>query len=150
MLNLTKNVSIDLPNILILCTANSCRSQMAEGIARHFLHEYFLIFSAGSKPSLVHPLAIQVMKEISIDISMHTSKSLDKFKHLSFQNIITVCSHANETCPVFLGDYKRIHWPFDDPAIFNPKNTVDHLSKFRYVRDEIYIKFKKEWRSLVL
>ena len=114
--------------VLILCTGNSSRSQMAEGLWRHEAGDKFEVFSAGTKPSRVRPEAIAVMKEIGIDISGNRSKSVDEFKGKEFDYVVTVCDHANETCPVFPGRTKRLHWPFEDPS---------DEGSFRKVRDEI-------------
>ena len=102
--------------VLFLCTENSCRSQMAEGILRHLMGNKFEVFSAGTRPSVVNPAAIKVMAEIGIDISGHRSKSIDGFQEMSFDFIITTCDAARETCPVFPGKARRLHWSFNDPA----------------------------------
>jgi thioredoxin type arsenate reductase len=114
--------------VLILCTGNSARSQMAEGVWRHEAGDKFEVFSAGTKPSRVRPEAITVMKEIGIDISGHRSKSVDEFTGQEFDYVITVCDHANEICPVFPGKTQRMHWSFEDPT--------DEAS-FRKIRDQI-------------
>jgi len=100
--------------ILILCTGNSARSQMAEGLLRHYAEDRFEVFSAGTKPSVVRPEAIAVMKEIGVDISGHRSKSVNEFIGKPLDIVITVCDNANETCPVFPGSVKRMHWPFEE------------------------------------
>ncbi|MFM9903512.1 MAG: arsenate reductase ArsC [Pyrinomonadaceae bacterium] len=126
----------DRKNVLILCTGNSARSQMAEGLLRHQAGDKFDVTSAGTVASFVRPQAIEVMKEIGIDISGHRSKCLDEFLGTSFDYIITVCDNANQTCPVFPGKATRIHYSFDDPA--EAKGTDDEiLQVFRRVRDEI-------------
>ena len=102
--------------VLILCTGNSARSQMAEGLLRHEAGDRFEVFSAGTRPTHVRPEAIEAMAEIGIDISSHRSKSVDEFVGQDLDYVITVCSNAKETCPVFPGATKRLHWPFDDPA----------------------------------
>ena len=102
--------------VLFLCTENSARSQMAEGILRHFSRGQVEVASAGSRPSSVHPLAVQVLAEHGIDISHHRSKSLEEFRGESFDYIITVCDRIKESCPTFPGDPARIHWSFADPA----------------------------------
>ncbi|HYE75685.1 MAG TPA: arsenate reductase ArsC, partial [Blastocatellia bacterium] len=104
-----------MKRVLILCTGNSARSQMAEGILRHDGGRAFSVESAGVKPSSVRPEAIQVMRESGIDISTHRSKSVDEFTSQEFDYIITVCDNAKETCPVFHGKAKRIHQSFEDP-----------------------------------
>lgn len=130
------------PNrVLILCTGNSARSQMAEGILRHLSNEAgsdrFEIHSAGIKPSTIRPEAIRAMSEIGIDISGHRSKSVDEFIGQQFDYIITVCDNAKETCPVFLGKATRIHQSFEDPPPPGAKSAEETLSIFRRVRDEI-------------
>lgn len=122
--------------ILFLCTANSCRSQMAEGIFNYFFGDKIAAFSAGTEPSHVNTLAIGVMKEIDIDISSHRSKNLSEFDGQTFDYVITLCGEANETCPLYIGGTKKIHIGFDDPAKANgTKEEV--LVEFRRVRDEI-------------
>ena len=117
--------------VLILCTGNSARSQMAEGLLRAMAGERFQVASAGVAPSSVRPEAIEVMREIGIDISKHRSKSVDEFTGERFDYVITVCDNAREHCPVFPGDAKLIHWSFDDPAVTGDETV------FRRVRDEI-------------
>src|SRR3989338_8050610 len=95
--------------ILILCTENSCRSQMAEGILRHYGKEHLDVYSAGTKPSQVNPIEIQVMKEIGIDISKHRSKHVDELKNILFDTVITVCDNAKESCPIFPGKTTKLH-----------------------------------------
>ena len=103
-------------HVLILCTGNSARSQMAEGLLRHIAGDRFEVESAGTVASFVRPQAIAAMKDIGVDISDHRSKCLDEFLAESFDYIITVCDNANESCPVFPGKAIHIHWSFDDPA----------------------------------
>jgi arsenate reductase len=122
--------------ILILCTGNSARSQMAEGLLRHEASESFEVVSAGVAPTQVRPEAIEVMREAGIDISGQRSKSVDEFTGEEFDYVITVCNNANEQCPVFPGDTKRLHWSFDDPARAGGDEAT-RLSVFRRVRDEI-------------
>lgn len=126
---------------LILCTGNSARSQMAEGFLQHIAGELFDVESAGTIASFVRPQAITVMAEIGVDISGHRSKSLDEFRETAFDYVITVCNNANETCPVFPGPAKRIHWSFDDPAEAVGSNE-QQLAVFRRVRDEIADKLR--------
>ncbi len=122
--------------VLILCTGNSARSQMAEGLLRHIAGDRFEVESAGTIESFVRPQAIYAMAEIGIDISGHRSKSLDEFLGRPFDYVITVCGKANESCPAFPGRAERIHWNFDDPA--EAKGDEDAiLAVFRRVRDEI-------------
>jgi len=123
--------------VLILCTGNSARSQMAEGILRHDGGEAFEVHSAGVRPGIVRPEAIQVMREIGIDISGHRSKSVTEFIGQEFDAVITVCDNANETCPVFSGKTKRIHRSFEDPPPPGVGSDEKRLCIFRNVRDEI-------------
>ena len=130
------------PTVLILCTGNSCRSHMAEGILRHVAGDLFDVHSAGSKPAgHVHPKAIKVMAEIRIDISGHTSKPLGQFLDQKIDTVITVCGKADQACPMFPGQVNRYHWGFDDPA--HATGTDDEiLNVFRSVRDQIKLVFK--------
>ena len=121
--------------VLILCTGNVARSQMAEGLLRHMADDRFEVFSAGLLPSYVRPNAITVMNEIGIDISRHRSKSLDEFLDTLFDFVITVCDHAREQCPIFPGPAKRIHWSIDDPVA--PGGEAAQLKAFRCARDEL-------------
>jgi arsenate reductase (thioredoxin) len=123
--------------VLILCTGNSCRSQMAEALWKSLGQGNWQADSAGSKPSgYVHPLAIQAMQELEIDISANKSKSLDQFRDQSFDLVVTVCDNAKESCPVFPGAKQTLHWPFDDPADATGKDE-EQKNVFRRVRDEI-------------
>src|SRR5688500_3176862 len=125
------------PTVLILCTGNSCRSHLAEGILRQAAGDVFDVQSAGSNPAgYVHPLAIQVMQEIGIDISSHRSKHLDDFIERKIETVVTVCGHADQACPIFPGQVNRHHWPFDDPAKAEGTDA-EKLAVFRRVRDEI-------------
>jgi arsenate reductase len=122
--------------VLILCTANSARSQMAEGLFRHAGGERYEVFSAGTRPSSVRPEAIAVMAELGIDISGQRSKSVDEFIGQPLDLVITVCDNAKEACPVFPGRTQRLHWPFEDPAgVEGPDEERE--STFRKVRDQI-------------
>ena len=125
------------PAVLILCTGNSCRSHLAEGILRAAAGDLLEVHSAGSKPAgYVHPLAIVVMREIGLDISKHHSKHLDEFKNQPIETVITVCGNADAACPMFPGQVNRHHWGFDDPA--HAEGTEEEkLAVFRRVRDEI-------------
>jgi arsenate reductase (thioredoxin) len=125
--------------VLILCTGNSARSQMAEGLLRDIAGDRFEVESAGVAPSVVRPEAVQVMSEIGIDISTHRSKSVDEFSGAHFAYVITVCDNANESCPVFPGKTTRIHWSFDDPAAVEGSENL-RLEVFRRVRDEIRVR----------
>lgn len=125
------------PTVLILCTGNSCRSHLAEGILRAAAGDVLDVQSAGSKPAgYVHPLAIQVMKEIGIDISTHRSKHMDEFLKQPVETVITVCGNADQACPMFPGQVNRYHWGFDDPA-HATGTDAEKLAVFRRVRDEI-------------
>jgi len=122
--------------VLILCTGNSARSQMAEGLLRHDRGDRFDVFSAGTKPSLVRPEATAVMREIGIDLDGHRSKHVDEFAGQAFDVVLTVCDNARESCPVFPGDGRRVHRSFDDPAAEQGPEE-QRLAVFRRVRDEI-------------
>jgi arsenate reductase (thioredoxin) len=122
--------------VLILCTGNSARSQMAEGLLRHDAGDRFEVASAGVEPSHVRQEAIDVMREIGIDISEHHSKSVDEFAGQDFDYVITVCDNANRRCPIFPGNTKRVHWSFDDPARVEGDDERK-LAVFRLVRDQI-------------
>ena len=125
------------PLILVLCTGNSCRSHLAEGFLRAAAGNHFEVASAGSKPAgYVHPLAIQVMQEVGIDISQHRSKHLGEFLDGNVETVITVCGNADQACPMFPGQANRYHWGFDDPAHATGSNE-EKLAVFRGVRDEI-------------
>ncbi|HEY3930675.1 MAG TPA: arsenate reductase ArsC [Candidatus Koribacter sp.] len=124
------------PNVLFLCTGNSCRSQMAEGFLRHYAGNRFDVQSAGTQPSTVNPLAISVMREKGIDISSHRSKNAAEFLGHHFRYIITVCDNAREHCPIFPGPSIRLHWSFADPAEA-AGSEAERLPVFRAVRDEI-------------
>jgi arsenate reductase (thioredoxin) len=119
--------------VLILCTGNSARSQMAEGLLRHDAGERFDVESAGTKPGIVRSEAIAAMKELGIDISGHRSKHVDEFGGQKFDYVITVCGNAKESCPVFFGAAKRLHQSFEDPAALNGSEE-ERLALFRRVR----------------
>ncbi len=128
---------MEAPLVLVLCTGNSCRSHLAEGILRSVAGDRFRVASAGSKPAgYVHPLAIEVMREIGIDISAHRSKHLNEFLDQPVETVITVCGNADQACPMFPGQVNRHHWGFDDPAHASGTET-EQLAFFRRVRDEI-------------
>ncbi len=132
---------MDKHDVLILCTGNSCRSHMAEGILRQVGGELFEVHSAGSKPAgYVHPKAMAVMKEIGIDISGHTSKHLNEFLDRKIDTVITVCGKADQACPMFPGQVNRYHWGFDDPA-HAEGSEEEVLNVFRRVRDQIKLVF---------
>ena len=130
----------NLVRVLILCTGNSARSQMAEGILRHDGGGMFEVESAGIAPSHVRPEALQAMQEIGIDITGQRSKSVDEFTGRDFAYVITVCDNAKESCPVFPGGTTRIHQSFDDPPPPSVGNYESRMAIFRRVRDEI-----REW-----
>jgi arsenate reductase len=128
---------VDKRSVLILCTGNSCRSHLAEGILRRAGGDLFDVHSAGSQPAgYVHPMAIGVMNEIGIDISGHQSKHVGDYLARRVDTVITVCGQADQNCPVFPGRVRRHHWPFEDPAHARGGNE-EILSIFRRVRDEI-------------
>src|SRR4051794_35468429 len=135
-------MSSDKSTVLVLCTGNSCRSHMAEGILREASKGAFIVASAGSKPSgYVHPLAIKAMSEIGIDISGHTSKHMDQFLGQKVETVITVCGNADQACPIFPGQLNRYHWPFDDPA--RAVGTEEQkFEQFPRIRDEISKTFR--------
>ncbi len=125
------------PTVLILCTGNSCRSHLAEGILRAVAGDILDVQSAGSKPAgYVHPLAIAAMKEIDIDLSAHRSKSMTEFMDQKVETVITVCGNADQACPIFPGQVNRHHWPFEDPA-HATGTDAEKLEVFRRVRNEI-------------
>ena len=126
----------DRPRVLILCTANSARSQMAEGLLRNLAGQRVSVHSAGLAPSVVNPLAIRAMDEINVDIRAQRSQHVDEFLHESFDTVITVCDHAAETCPHFPGHVQRIHWSLPDPAA-QQGDEAQRLAAFGRVRDEL-------------
>jgi arsenate reductase len=123
--------------VLILCTGNSARSQMAEGLLRHDAGDAFEVESAGTKLGIVRPEAIKAMQEVSIDISDHRSKHVDEFDGQRFDYVITVCDNAKESCPVFMGAVKRLHHSFDDPVPPSVGTDEERMAIFRRVRDEL-------------
>jgi len=128
--------------VLILCTGNSARSQMAEGLLRDMGAGAIAVFSAGTKPGIVRPEAIAVMAERGIDISGHRSKHVDEFEGQTFDYVITVCDNANETCPVFPGAPRRLHWSLPDPAAVEGSEQV-RLDAFRRVRMMLTERFEQ-------
>ncbi|CAN5614197.1 arsenate reductase ArsC [soil metagenome] len=120
--------------VLFLCTHNSARSQMAEALLRHHGADTVEVYSAGTEPGQVHPLAVRAMAESGIDISGAESKSLDQFVDQKFDYVITVCDRANESCPVFLGDPNRIHWSFEDPSAATGTDD-QRLEAFQTIRN---------------
>ena len=138
------------PKVLFICTGNSCRSQIAEGLLRDKAGDIFDVFSAGSHPSRVHPVAINVMEEWGIDISNHTSDSIDLYLDKGINVVITVCDHANKVCPTFPGEVERLHWSIEDPFSGWDFNN-ESLDTFRETRaiinnriDEFLISRKNE------
>lgn len=123
-------------SVLFLCVANSARSQMAEGLGRMIFRDRASVQSAGSKPSTVNPYAIEVMTELGVDLTGHASKSVDSIDPASVDTVITLC--AEEVCPVFLGQARRLHWPIPDPASPDPAiPRAEMLRRFRAARDSI-------------
>ncbi|QDU52288.1 arsenate reductase ArsC [Gimesia panareensis] len=131
-----------MKRVLVLCTGNSCRSQMAEELWETLSGGEWQAESAGSKPSgYVHPLAIEAMRELDIDLSENTSKHLDQFTEQEFDLVVTVCDNAKDSCPVFSGATQTLHWPFDDPADATGTDE-EKMTTFRRVRDEIKTKIQ--------
>ncbi|MBK1875559.1 arsenate reductase ArsC [Pelagicoccus mobilis] len=131
-----------MKKILILCTGNSCRSHMAEGILRNALGEGYEVHSAGAKPAgYVHPQAIEVMTELGIDMSGHSSKHLDQFLEAGIDTVITVCGNADQACPTFPGLVNRYHWGFEDPP-HAQREGEELVDAFRRIRDEIKLVFE--------
>lgn len=126
--------------VLVLCTANSARSQMSEGLLKHIAGDQFEVFSAGTTPSTLNPYAVLAMAEMGIDIREQYSKSLDEFLDQKFDFVITVCDRAAETCPIFPGPAQRIHWSFPDPAAVEGEHQAK-LDAFVQVRDKIKAQF---------
>lgn len=133
----------DKRRVLILCTGNSARSQMAEGLLRTLGADRFEVYSAGTRPTRVREEAIEVMREVGIDIGAHRSKSVEEFEGQEVDYVITVCDNARENCPVFPGRTERIHWSFEDPAAAEGSRE-ERLAVFRRVRNEIDARLK-EW-----
>ena len=127
--------------VLILCTGNSARSQMAEGLLRHDGGEAFVVESAGIEPSFVRPDAIEAMREIGIDISGHRSKSIDEFAGQPFAYVITVCDNVQQNCPIFPAATSRIHWSIEDPAAVHGAGQT-RLAAFRAARDDLRERLK--------
>lgn len=133
--------------VLFLCTGNSCRSQMAEGIVNHELGAAWQASSAGTNPSAVNPRAIAVLEEIGIDISSHRSKHVDSFRRTPFDLVVTVCGNAEAACPVWLGQGRRVHIGFDDPADATGSDE-EIMAVYRRVRDEIRLRIVAYLRSI--
>ncbi len=128
---------MEKPRVLILCTGNSARSQMAEGLLRHDAGDRFAVESAGTKPGIVRPEAIAAMHELGIDISGHRSKHVDEFAGQAFDCVLTVCDNAKESCPVFFSTAKKLHHSFDDPPPVSEGTYAERLAVFRRVRNEL-------------
>ncbi len=134
-------------SVLILCTGNSARSQMGEGLLRHMAGDRFEVASAGTKPSSVRPEAIQAMGEIGISLEGHRSKSVDEFVGRPIDYVITVCDNAKESCPIFPARTSRMHWPFRDPPGPKEQTYEERLAVFRMVRDQMRERFAHELES---
>jgi arsenate reductase (thioredoxin) len=130
-----------MPRVLILCTGNSARSQMAEGLLRSLGGGRFEVESAGTHPSIVRPEAIAVMAELDVDLSAHRSKSVTEFLGQPFDYVITVCDNAADNCPVFPAATRRLHWSFEDPAAVTGDEAT-RLDAFRRIRDQIAARFR--------
>jgi len=132
----SKEMVVLKKGILFLCTGNSCRSQMAEGFAKIMFSKDLKIFSAGTEPKTIHPIAVKVMQEIGIDISQHWSKNISEIPIDKIDLVVTLCGDAAENCPIFPGKIKKIHWEIEDPA--KTKGSEEEIAKvFRKVRDNI-------------
>lgn len=134
--------------VLFLCTHNSCRSQMAEGLLRHDLGDRYEVFSAGTEATRVNPRAIQSMAEIGVDISAQYSKTLDQFADQPFDCVVTLCGDANEKCPLFFGGVERMHVGFEDPSR-TTGSEEEIMADFRRVRDEIRVWLQKQFGDAV-
>lgn len=141
---------MDKKRVLILCTGNSARSQMAEGLLRHEAGDAFEVESAGTKPGTLRPEAVAAMRELGIDISNQRSKNVEEFEGQEFDYVITVCDNAKESCPIFLGARERLHHSFEDPPPASEGSEDERMAIFRRVRDELrgYLKdFGREARG---
>lgn len=138
-----------MKKILILCTGNSARSQMAEGLLKHISQGKYEVYSAGINPSIVRPEAIKVLAEIGIDISKNRSKSVDEFANIEIDYVLTVCDNAKENCPYFPAKTKVIHHSFDDPPAIGEANEETTLQIFRRVRDEIKLYLEEDFLKLI-
>tara|TARA_Y100000590_G_C15702509_1_gene1007348 strand:+ start:1029 stop:1472 length:444 start_codon:yes stop_codon:yes gene_type:complete len=126
--------------VIFICTGNSCRSQMAEGLLKHMSGDHFEVFSAGSHPSRVHPASILVMDEIGIDISNHSAEAIDKYLDKKIDTVITVCDNARLLCPVFPGNVHRIHWSIEDPFhgwSTEPSDLIPYRETRNILKDQI-------------
>ena len=131
-----------MKRVLFVCTHNSARSQMAEGLLRHHAGQHFEAFSAGTEPGSLHPLAVRAMGELGIDISSQSPKSVDEFVSQDFDAVVTVCDQAKESCPVFPGATQQLHWSFEDPSRAQG-SEAKRLEVFRRVRDEIMVHIRQ-------
>jgi arsenate reductase (thioredoxin) len=138
-----------MKKILILCTGNSARSQMAEGLLKHITQSRYDVYSAGTKPSIVRSEAVKVLAEIGIDISNNRSKSIDEFANIEIDYVLTVCDNAKETCPYFPAKTKVIHRSFDDPPAIGESDEETTLDFFRRVRDEIKVYFENDFLQII-
>jgi arsenate reductase (thioredoxin) len=138
-----------MKKILILCTGNSARSQMAEGLLKHITQGKYEIYSAGTKPSIVRNEAIKVLAEVGIDIEHNRSKSVDEFKNIEIDYVLTVCDNAKETCPYFPAKTKVVHHSFDDPPAIGETDEKTTLNIFRRVRDEIKTYLEDEFLQII-
>ncbi len=136
-----------MKRILVLCTANSARSQMGEGLFRHEGYGKYEVASAGTRATLVRPEAIKVMAEIGIDISSHRSKAVEELDGQRFHYVVTVCDNARDNCPVFPAETQRVHWSFEDPASVEGSEE-DRLNAFRRIRDQIHTHVKAFYAQL--
>jgi arsenate reductase (thioredoxin) len=134
--------------VLILCTGNSARSQMAEGLLKHITNDRYEVYSAGTKPSIVRPEAIRVLAEIGLDISQNRSKSVEEFTNEEIDYVLTVCAHAQENCPYFPAKTKMIHHAFEDPAEVRGDEKT-RLHAFRHIRDEIKNYFENDFVKIL-
>lgn len=134
-------------SVLILCTGNSARSQMAEGLFRHMAGDRFEVASAGTQPNTVRPEAIQAMKEIGISLEGHRSKSVEEFVGKPIDYVITVCDNAKESCPIFPAATSRMHWPFQDPPPPHEGTDEQRMAIFRMVRDQMKARLASELQS---
>jgi arsenate reductase len=133
----------DRSRVLFLCTHNSARSQMAEGLLRHLGGDRFEAMSAGTEATRVRPLAVRAMEEIGVDVSGQESKTLERYLHEPFDYVITVCDEANEACPFFPGAARRLHWSFEDPSRAEGSEE-ERLAVFRSVRDRIRVRIEED------
>jgi arsenate reductase len=131
-------------SVLFLCTGNSARSQMAEGLLRLFAGDRYEVFSAGTQPVGLNPLAVEAMHEVGADISAQRSKHVSEFDGMAISSVVTVCDRARESCPIFPGAGRMLHWSFDDPAAAGGSHS-EKLAEFRRVRDLIAERIRNEF-----